>query len=442
MAYSPVPEKALIRRAHERLTFGPTPGMLAAAQLGSAADAIAKLMTVPAADAGASAVPAPHFDQIPKVDKDKTKAARTARAAAVKQNRQTLLWWWLRTAVEADAQFAERLTWFWQGHFATSIQKVKSGPLMWQQYRTQRRLGLGSFTALAQAMVIDPAMLVWLDGNDNTAKAPNENLSREFMELFTLGHGNYTETDVRQAARALAGWTVNRAKGTAKLVAKRQDTGSKTILGRTADFDAASFVEQVLDQPASARFVIGRLWFRLVSAAPPDAATMAKLVAAYGSSRNLTATLEAIVASPGFAAADSSLVKQPVEWLVGLLRAVGARPGEYPATVQRHLLAGLRGMGQVPFTPPSVGGWPAGRAWLTTATTVTRSRLAGIVAQQHESVVRSLGNSPAARIGGLRSLLGVDTWTDRTTKALQVVADDPGHALIVAACSPEYVVSR
>jgi uncharacterized protein (DUF1800 family) len=435
-------DKALIRRAFDRLTFGAAPGALITAQAGSSGAAIGRLLVPAGTDTGAAAIPAPTFDDIVKVGKDKSPQIRKARSAAVKQNREALLWWWLQTAVAADHQITERLTWFWQGHFATSIQKVKSGRLIWQQNNAQRRLALGSFTDLAKAMVVDPAMLVWLDGNDNTAKAPNENLSREFMELFTLGQRHYTETDVRQAARALTGWTVDRTSGKARLVPKRQDTTDKTILGRTAAFSADSFVDQVLGQAASAPFVIGRLWFRLVSTTPPDAATMAKLVAAYGSSRNVAATVRAMTASPAFAAADSSLVKQPVEWLVGLLRALGAEPAGYPAALRRKLMTELRGMGQVPFTPPSVGGWPAGRAWLTTATSIARLQLAGAIAEQHRQVASSTGGSPAARAEGLQKLLGVDGWTDRTRSALMAAGDDPVAALTVAACSPEYVVSR
>jgi uncharacterized protein (DUF1800 family) len=129
----------------------------------------------------------------------------------MRKQRERLMLWWLDRMVRADDQLRERMTWFWHGHFATSLRKVRVASLMRGQNQTLRRLGLGDFKPLAQAMIIDPAMLVWLDGN--TAKAPNENLSREFMELFALGQGPYTESDVKQAARALTGWKVNRLNG-------------------------------------------------------------------------------------------------------------------------------------------------------------------------------------------------------------------------------------
>lgn len=177
----------------------------------------------------------------------------------MRQQREQLVLWWLDRMVQADHQPRERMTWFWHGHFATSIRKVRMPSLMLRQNQTLRQLGLGLFPPLAQAMIIDPAMLVWLDGNDNTAKAPNENLSREFMELFTLGQGPYTEDDVKQAARALTGWKVNRTDGSAMLRPRLHDAGSKHILGHDADFDASSFVELVVSQPSCAAFVISRV---------------------------------------------------------------------------------------------------------------------------------------------------------------------------------------
>lgn len=120
---------------------------------------------------------------------------------------------------------------------------------MLAQNRTQREHALGSFTDLARAMVVDPAMLLWLDGTSNKAGKPNENLAREFMELFTLGVGHYTEDDVREAARALTGWSAKRDADGAQLVAKRHDDGVKKILGASGDFDAESFTDLVLGRP-------------------------------------------------------------------------------------------------------------------------------------------------------------------------------------------------
>src|SRR5690349_24982301 len=131
----------------------------------------------------------------------------------------------------ADRPFPERMTWFWHGHCATSIQKVKFANLMAIQNARQRTLGTGDFRTLAQAMAVDPAMLLWLDGGGNRVGKPNENLAREFMELFTLGVGNYTETDVRQAARALTGWQVNYRTDTPCIRPRAHAAGPETVLG-------------------------------------------------------------------------------------------------------------------------------------------------------------------------------------------------------------------
>jgi uncharacterized protein (DUF1800 family) len=325
------------------------------------------------------------------------------------------------------------MTWFWHGHFATSEQKVRGPRLMQRQNDTFRQQGMADFGVLARSMIVDPAMMVWLDAQQNSVRAPNENLARESMELFLLGIGHYTEDDVKAAARALTGWTVDRDTITARLVPRRHDDTAKTILDSTQNYDAESFVNLVLSQAASPRFVAGRIWFRLVSATPPAPDVLDRLVAAYGAGRDIHALLVALVAEPAFVDSANSLVKQPVEWLVGLLRSVGLRPDQ-------SLLAGLRNLGQVPFEPPNVGGWPADVAWLTTSAALARLHLAqAVAARANVSSITSV--SASARPEAVRVLLGVDSWTDRTTAALAKVADDPRQVLAIAACAPEYVVS-
>jgi uncharacterized protein (DUF1800 family) len=281
-------------------------------------------------------------------------------------------------------------------------------------------------------------MLLWLDAQQNTVRAPNENLARESMELFLLGIGHYTEDDVRAAARALTGWTVDRTTGTARLAPRRHDGGTKTILGASQNFDADSFVDLVLSQPASPRFIAGRLWFRLVSATPPPSDVLDRLATAYGPTRSIHGLLTALVAEPSFIDSAQTLVKQPVEWLVGLLRALSLRPDQLPA---KALLAGLRALGQVPFEPPNVGGWPADTAWLTTSAALTRLHLAQLVSAKAD-VTSITKLSTSARAEAVRRLLGVDAWTARTTAALAKVTDNPRYLLAIAACAPEFTVSQ
>jgi uncharacterized protein (DUF1800 family) len=195
--------------------------------------------------------------------------------------------------------------------------------------------------------------------------------------------------------------------------------------------DAPALVEVLVSQPTSARFVAKRLWFRLVSGTPPADDTLARLVSAYGPDRDVRALLHAIAVEPGFRDEANTMVKQPVEWAVGLMRALRVRPSTLPEADRTKLLAGLRGMGQVPFLPPSVGGWPAGSAWLTTASGLARLQVARLITAHAE---------PPATAAELAQLLGID-WSERTRAALSPLDGQPAQLAAVAATAPEYVVS-
>ncbi|WP_245607249.1 DUF1800 domain-containing protein [Pseudonocardia spinosispora] len=431
-------ERAAIRRLHDRLGFGaPAPAD------GRGFEQVLDDMLDPAADPGASTTPLPALEPLPPKPKNNGPADPAAKKQAGRQLRaqqNRLVLWWLDRMSSVRVPTTERMTWFWHGHFATGAQKVRSPKEMLDQNETQRRLGLGGFHDLAEAMIVDQAMLRWLDGGKNRVGAANENLAREFMELFTLGVGHYTEDDVRESARALTGWTVRPALADARFVVRRHDTGEKRILGSSGDFDAPDFVQLVLSRPESAPFVAGRLWFRLVSPTPPSQDVLDRMIAGYGPGRDVRGLLRAMFGDPAFRDPANGLVKQPVEWLVGLSRAVGVRPGQLPAAQAEQVLSGLRAMGQVPFAPPSVGGWSAGGGWLTTSAGLARLHLAQTVTR-NGSFGAVTSASTRARPDAVRELLGVDAWSPRTQAALAGVADDPATLTAVASCAPEYVVS-
>lgn len=415
-----------MRRLQERLGFGPRAGGVE-----GEFDAVLGRLLSSAPDAGMSAPPALAMPEMPEKAKkeDKDKAAKKAANKMRAGQEVKVAVWWLDRMV-AGERATERLTWFWHGHFATSSQKVRSPQLMLAQNQVFRANARGSFTDLAQRLIVDAAMIRWLDGNDNRKGSPNENLAREFLELFTLGIGHYTENDVKEGARALTGWTVRRTSAEARLVPARHDAKPKTFLGQTGDFGAKEFVDLALAKAESAEFVIGRLWFRLVSPTPPTPETRARLQSAYGAKRDIQAVLKAIVAEPAFRDSASTMVKQPVEWAVGLMRALNLRPASFDDKAKVRLLAGLKGMGQVPFRPPSVGGWPSGASWLTTSAGVTRLQLAQFLAKQAQ----------LKDVDGVRTTFGVDTWSERSRNALAGLTD-PAQLVAVAACAPEYVVS-
>jgi uncharacterized protein (DUF1800 family) len=439
----------LLRRA----TFGPraaevddavtrsstTPGT--GAGIGSIVDAFLRPSTV---DAGATGTPEPALGPDPAValtagaDRNDRLAAQRARRDQVR----TITEWWLDRLVAADHQWTEKLIFFWHGHWATSVTKVKVAAYLLGQQHTFRGLGHGDFGALLKAMLRDPALVFWLDGQQNTKTAPNENLARESMELFTLGVGNYTEDDVRQAARALTGWQLDRPHGTLSFKPKRHDDGTKTILGQTGDFDTDGYADLLLAQAAGPRFLAARLWYRFASADPLPAATRERMVAAYGANRNITAMARALFTDPGFAATAGALVKQPVEWAAGAMRQLGIRPARLPDKTRAQVLRDIDSLGQQLFAPPSVGGWPAGAAWLTTDATALRVRLATVLVNQADPTALQpvSGASTKDRVDALARLLVVDAFTERTRAVLEPAAKDVKRLVTLGLASPEYAV--
>jgi uncharacterized protein (DUF1800 family) len=415
----------LLRRA----TFGPRAEDVDAAERNGYDATLAALLS------GLSAGPDPSMP---------TLAAPAAQdRTAIRDQVRVATGWWLDRMVAADQQLTEKLTFFWHGHWATSVQKVRLAGLMLAQQQVFRTYGHGDFTPFVKAMLRDPALVVWLDGQKNTKQAPNENLARELMELFTLGIGRYTEDDVRAGAKALTGWVVDRNNSTVTFAPRRHDTTRKTILGRTGDLDADGFADILMAQPANAEFLARRLWLRFASEGDIPAATLGRLTDAYRPGRDITALLRALFSDTGFTASRAQLVKQPVEWAVGAMRQLGVRPASLTDAQQRQVLQGLTALGQLPFEPPSVGGWPSGAAWLTTSATQVRLRLAQVFAARADAgVVARLTAAPEqGRVDALARLLVVDAFTGRTRTVLSAAVRDPRRLIMLGLSSPEYVVS-
>jgi uncharacterized protein (DUF1800 family) len=392
----------------------------------------------PDADPGAIATPMPTLEPPRTPGTGASPAARKEFGRQLSEQQRVLSDWWLSRMVRVGQPIHEKLTLLWHNHFATSAHKVRVAAYMAAQNQKLRTLSLGDFRSLAYAMLTDAATLRWLDGQTNTAKAPNENLAREFMELFALGHGNgYTEDDVRAGARALTGWVIG-ANGQTSVIAKRHDSTAKTLFGLTRNFDAAAFCDAVLGQPKSAQYVAGRLWQGLASDDPPSPQALDRLVAAYGPGRDLRALTRAILTDDEFTAGRATVVNTPVEWLVGVMRALRVPIANPP---QRKLAdATLRGLGQQPFYPPSVGGWPRGQVWLSTASAEARLRAASRLARAGDlSSVESA--APGDRIDAVGYLIGVGAWSDRTADALQPLVRNPPQLVAAAVNTPEYLTS-
>jgi uncharacterized protein (DUF1800 family) len=392
----------------------------------------------PDADPGAVATPMPTLPTLRGPGKKASVADRKDFNRQLAGQMTELSDWWLRRMVAVQQPIHEKLTLLWHNHFATSAEKVRVGAQMAAQNQKLRSLSLGDFRTLAYAMLTDAAMLRWLDAQTSTAKAPNENLAREFMELFTLGHGNgYTEDDVRQGARALTGWVI-RPGGEPLMVPKRHDHTAKTIFGVTRNFDAAGFCDTVLAQPKSPQYVAGRLWQQLASDTPPSPQALDRLVTAYGPGRNLRALTHAILTDDDFVSSRAAIVNTPVEWVVGVVRTLGVSV-DNPARV-KLVNSTLHALGQRPFYPPDVGGWPHGRVWMSTASADVRMRAASQLARAGDlSTVE--GAAADDRIDAVGYLIGVGAWSDRSAKALEPLVRNPVQLVAAAVNTPEYLTS-
>lgn len=282
---------------------------------------------------------------------------------------------WTTRLLSGQAALAERLTFFWHGHFATSQSKVVDGALLWQQLETLRAHGAGRFEALLLHVSRDVAMVRWLDGNSNRKGHPNENYARELMELFALGRGAYEEQDVREVARCFSGWGSRHHEFV--FTPLHHDAGEKTVFGSTGRFGGEDAVRLVAEHPACAPFLCGKL---LASFVGPDAsrAFRERLVATWRQAGgDLARVLRALLLDDEFLDARHAraLVRSPVEFVVAAARARGlaALPDGVAGSMDRQ--------GQVLFRPPSVKGWPSGTAWLTAGTLLERLRAAQALAR-------------------------------------------------------------
>jgi len=336
--------------------------------------------------------------------------------------------------VLADHALTERLTWFWHGHWATSLGKVEYARPMKMQNDTLRANALGNFNQMAQAMVIDPALMYWLDAGANVKQSPNENLARELMELFVLGVGRYTEDDVRGVARALTGYNVNRSASTFTFNSNKHDATSFSILGTTGTWDAASIIKFLVARSDNQKFITDRLWFRMMSTALPAQSDISTAFA----NREILPVVQKMATYVTSADPLMSQVKSPVEWAVAACRALKVTPSKTQNRAQ--IINYLDKLGQYPFNPPNVGGWPFDEAWLNIASTQYRIGFAGnLIAQGDLSPIAGL--SGLTMENALADWLGIPEFTLRTKAVIRSPGLTSAQIVSLALCSPEYVVN-
>jgi len=428
-------ERLEISRLSHRFGFGPKPGEFAQAIKQGVGATQDLLLHPPAIDQGASSVADPVLTDLG----DFPPTGSIVRAdfdAQMKAQRRALTLWWLDRMALADHGLTERMTWFWHGHWATSIGKVEYSLPMYLQNQTLRTNSLGGFGVHARTMITDGALQYWLDGGANTVAAPNENLAREFMELFTLGVDHYLEIDVQAVARALTGYRVNRSNGIVTFIPKNHDSSTLNILGSSGTFDAPQISDLVVARDDCTQFIAERIWYRFISSSVPLPNGNPIKNAFVG--RDISAAIVSAATSNAMSDPQYSLVKSPVEWFIGICRALRITPSKVSKPDQ--VISYLDKLGQVPFVPPNVGGWPAGEAWLTAASFQYRLQLAQYLLTQGDlSPIKNV--DPSLRFTGLSDLLGIANWSLRTERALRNVVNDPTRMLLLAISSPEYIVS-
>lgn len=334
--------------------------------------------------------------------------------------------WWMARLLSGEAALTERMALLWHGHFATSADKVGDLHAMHAQNELFRARGRGSFRALLQALLRDPALLLWLDGDSNRRGHPNENLARELLELFTLGLGAYGEADVGEAARALTGRGTD--GGAFRFRAEHHDAGPKTFLGRSGALDGDDVLAIVLAQPACARHLARVLLGAFVTPAPEPSWVEAVAAGLVAADWELEPVLRTLLASELFQAPRARLARiaAPVELLAVAVRALDARVA--PRWAARTATA----LGQSLFRPPSVKGWDGGRAWIHSGAWIGR----------HNALVE-LVEADGAEAGLLRTDLArlVPDGVPAEARARRVLAallpEGAGRALVAALESAE-----
>ena len=309
---------------------------------------------------------------------DKLRAEVLRRQGEDRRMIRDLATWWLATMITTARPLREKLTLLWHSHFATNWRSIHDAYLMYRQNDLFRTHAADSFAALVKGIVRDPAMIRYLNNDQNRKSAPNENLARELMELFTLGEGQYAERDIKEGARALTGYTLDDNDFTFNQ--RQHDGGGKVIFGVKGDYDGDGFADLILQRPRVGQWVAYKLYRHFVAdVAEPAAATPVQKQFIQQLGRQITddrydlrPALKAMFRSAHFydAAVVGQQVKSPAQLVVGSVRMLNT-----PVRDIRLLTDALDRMGQKLFEPPSVAGWDGGRTWINTSTLFVRQNV-------------------------------------------------------------------
>jgi uncharacterized protein (DUF1800 family) len=279
---------------------------------------------------------------------------------------------WLDEMINSEAQLREKMSLFWHGHFASRVNNSFFQQEMLQLVRTN---ALGDFKTLLRSVSKSPSMLQFLNNQQNRKQHPNENFAREVMELFTMGRGNYTENDIKEAARAFTGWGYN-VQGEFVFRKNQHDDGSKTVLGKTGNYNGDDVIDILLEQKQTARFISKKIYRYFVNENVDEAKVDWLGNRFYQSGYDIKRLLEDIYTSEWFYGEKNigTKIKSPVELLAGIRRLLPMQM----ENDQAQLLF-QRALGQVLFYPPNVAGWPGGKTWIDSSSLMLRMRIPQIL---------------------------------------------------------------
>ncbi len=354
--------------------------------------------------------------------------------------------WWIDHMLATPTPFAERMTLFWHGHFTSDYRKAADNTFMYWQNLTWRRMAMTDLRSMLLTVTTDPAMLRYLDLATSTGQNPNENYSRELMELFTMGGGNFSEDDVREGAKALAGWQLPKPDSIATVTvsnnvtrrlsvfstqrsgvfnSRRAFSGTVSYLGQTGRLDTEGVVDRILAQPSTAPFIASKLVQHFVAGRPATSYVTALGDAFRRSRYDMKTLLRAILKSPEFTADQTyrALVKSPAEFMVHTARALGN------GSIAKLIAGAGSGMGQTLFDPPDVNGWPNNESWISSNTVVERVNFVTAALAQTKSTLPSPLDAVHRHLDGV---LGV-----QTSGLFNQAADDRARWFITLA-SPEF----
>lgn len=355
-----------IKHLYWRAGFGLSPEEWQQRQNWSIKQAVDALFAE-AKNVSALPVPARDFDLAALRQMDKKEAAELLKKERQMVAQQNIAWV-QRMANPNESALLERMSFFWHGHFAC---QSKSGIVAVTQLNTIREHALGNFRDLVLAIAKDPAMIRFLNNQQNRKDSPNENFAREVMELFTIGRGHYTEQDIKESARAFTGWS-STVEGTFIFRQRQHDFGQKTFMGKTANFNGEDIIDIILEQPETAQFITRKIYRHFVNEVFNEQIISDLSDRFYKSNYDIGKLMRNIFTSDWFYAPENmgTKIKSPVELLAGIMRTLNVQFANTQA-----ILFAQKALGQMLFNPPNVAGWKGGKSWIDNATLLFRLNL-------------------------------------------------------------------